>query len=305
MTDDHLRKVNSCFEKFEGLTDDKRRLFRQIQRLQKSVNSAVYAGCISHATTGAKLTKPAVLPTTQEAELTSQMRGLDLERLRMAHRISQISTFDTNNLTKHLAAVLSKRTGTAWLPVRYLLRAETIRRPRVDAYAVIKAESAKLLPGIFDTMTILDKDTVLPPLDSWVKYRESEVGSSLVDQPEYPSIENMENVWMFTSNDFISVGVSERFNAFFNFNGVDSKPFLHLCVGEEYQDLLREVGKLNNVPCYRDYSNPNLPTNHPRDIAICALSELVTARCLRSELSRGADSEFASPVCPKTSQMGE
>lgn len=303
MTDDHLRQVNNCFEKFEELNDDKRRLARQMQRLKKSLNSAVFANCISHATAGVAVAKNSAVPTSQEAELSTQMEGVNGECLRLAHRISQIGTFDTCKLTKHLASVLTKRTGTAWLPVRYLLRAETIRRPRIDAYAVIKAESAKLLPGIFDTMMILDKDTDLPVLDSWVKFRESECGSSLVDVPEYELIENMDNVWMFTSNDFISVGVSDRFNAFFNFNGVDTKPFLHLCVSEEYQDSLRAVGKLNNVPCYRDYSNPDLPTNHPRDIALSALSELVTARYVQSELHSAHDSTASH--CPKPCQMGE
>lgn len=284
MTDDHLRQMDECFKKFDSLTVDRGMLFRQIQSIK---NALVYEQCASHAAGRGGVTGSNSAEARHCAVLCSRLNYVDTARKSAAEQIIRASTFSTPRFTKYLAGVLTKCTGSAWLPVRYLLRADTLRHPRVDAYAVIKVDAVKVLPGIFDTLTLLDEGVELPPLDSWVKFRESELSEDVRLHPDYQVIVNMDNIWMFTSHDFISVGVNERFNAFFNLNGVQNKPFLHLGVGEKYVSALQEVGHTQSMQCYSDYSVPVLPAKHPRDIALDALSDLVDKRFRECKMESG------------------
>lgn len=280
MIDEHLQQVNSYFAQFEILAGSRRKIFRQLQRIPSQSNSSVYDNYIQYASGQ----KAASLPSnTRQSDLNRRLEIVEAQCSVVAEQIAHFGDFETDKLTKYLAGVLTRKTNTPWLPVRYLLHAGTCRQPRIDAYGLIKAEAVKTLPGIPDTMTLLDRKFGLPQLNSWVKFRETECQKAGCLQPEYSSIQNMDNIWMFTSNDFISVGASEQFNAFFNVNGVENKPFLHLYVGARGENSLREIGKIKGLPCYSNYDDPCLPQSHPRNIALNALSQLVSARIERSK----------------------
>ena len=295
MIDENLQQVNSYFSQFEILAGSRRRIFRQLQRTPSQTNTSVYDNCIQYAK-GQKSAQSRI--NTRQSDLTKRLEILDAQCSVIAEQIAHLGDFETDKLTKYLAGVLTRQTGNAWLPVRYLLHAGTCRQPRIDAFGLIKAEAVKTLPGIPDTMTLLDRKFGLPQLTSWVKFRETECQKAGCTQPEYQSIQDMDNIWMFTSNDFISVGASEQFNAFFNVNGVDNKPFLHLYVGAGSENSLREIGKIRGLPCYANYDDPCLPQSHPRNIALKALSQLVSARIEHSK----AGNKFQATTDDHTSE---
>lgn len=261
MTDESSQPFENYFTQFDILMTRRKKIARQMQRVPAKTNpaTAIYA----------------------QDELLCKLNLVDAQCTSVAQQISTAGNFSTDKLTKYLAGVLTRETGVAWLPVRYLLRADSCRRPRVDAYGVIKADAIKTLPGITDTMTLLDRKYGLPPLYSWVKYRETDCEKAGCPKPDYETIENMDNIWMFTSNDFISVGANDDYNAFFDLNEVDDKPFLHLSVAKNRESSLRQMGKLQGLNCYPNYDAPELNENHPRNIALTALSALVSARAER------------------------
>lgn len=272
MIDEFTQQMSGCFTRFEMLMYRRSRIVYQVQRLP-SQQSRVFDNCIRHAQ---GLTAESCANSTND--LLRSLDSINSQCSSIARQFASVGEFDTDKLTRYLAGVLTRETGVAWLPVRYLLRAGSCRRPRVDAYGVIKADAVKTLPGIMDTMTLLDRKYGLPQLSSWVKYRETECEKAGCPKPDYQSIQNMDNIWMFTSNDFISVGANDRFNAFFDLNGITDKPFLHLSVNKNCEKTLREIGKIQGLNCYENYADPELSDSHPRSIALSALSALVSAR---------------------------
>lgn len=287
------QQLNSFFTQFENLMGRRKKLARQVQRLPNQ-QSQVYNNCVRHA----QGRQVVFGDHCQQDDLSQRLAILNSQCSSVAELIVSAGDFSTDKLTKYLAGVLTRKTGVAWLPVRYLLRADACRLPRVDAYGLIKADAIKTLPGITDTMMLLDRKYGLPQLTSWVKFRETECEKLGCLIPDYETIENMDNIWMFTSNDFISVGANERFNAFFDLNGVEDKPFLHLYVTPNCEQPLREIGKIQGLNCYQNYDAPELSETHPHSIVLSALSELVYARVERaSEREQVAEGE--SPSVPE------
>ncbi len=272
-----MQQLNVFFTQFEVLMGRRKRLAGQVQHFP-SQQSQVFENCVRHAQNRQSFASDLY----QQDNLSQRLAVLNSQCSSVAEQFVHAGDFSTDKLTKYLAGVLTRKTGVAWLPVRYLLRADAGRRPRVDAYGLIKADAIKTLPGITDTMTLLDRKYGLPQLTSWVKYRETDCEKQGCPKPDYESIENMDNIWMFTSNDFISVGATDRFNAFFDLNGVEGKPFLHLYVTPNYEQPLREIGKIQGLNCYQNYIAPELSETHPHSIVLSALSDLVDARVERA-----------------------
>lgn len=275
MTDEHLRNVNYYFSVIKSLEQRKQNIIAQLESNEDLMNKATYEACKEYAQFSQFSKQNIDVLQEDRAKLTNCYQEVAREVSECGTRLFNAGEFDTKRLTKYLAGVLTSRTGLKWLPVRYLLKPATSHTPQVEGYGLFMADALLTLPGLTDTMTVLDNN-YMPFNKTLIKYRE---GAGKIT---YTNTENMDNIWMFSSQNFISIGAGERFNAFFNCNTIMDKPYLHLCLNDENVKLLPYIAQEGDL-CYPHYKEPNLPDVHPRQIAGEALADLVDARLSKQD----------------------
>lgn len=278
MADDHKKWINYYFSTIQSLESQKTKLSNEIQRNQALLGEEVFGTCVQHAKRAFAASSSSSALSSKQDILNKRLAEVCAASNSACATLLRAGDFDTKKFTKYLANILSHETENKWLPIRYLLKPATRYTRQVEGYAVLQADALYSLPGLPDTLTLLDHKYHNPLSRSLIKYRES-VNPHAV----YQNVENFDNIWMFTSQNFISIGTEETFNAFVNKNQITNKPFLHVCLDEQNVEVLHNIEKVQNV-CYNNYSEPQLPEAHPRMIAINALTDLINTRLYKREV---------------------
>ena len=284
MADDHLQRINHYFGMIKMLKKYQKDLHQRIKYSEIFLNSPTNSQQINS--------------DAKSQDVVAQREAMQILQSKVDKRIGEFTDtlfrageFDTKKLTKYLANVLTNRTGATWLPIRFLLKPGSCYVPQVEGYGVLLAETLFVLPGLPETLTLLDHKDHTIYEKSVIKYRESSSKPIL-----YENIDSMDHIWMFSSGNFISIGADEKFNAFFNNNHGISKPFLHVCLSEENVQTLHSLEDKSSI-CYGNYSVSDLPETHPRRIAMETIANLVDARIGKIEASQDKQENVEQDDC--------
>ena len=210
----------------------------------------------------------------QAENLSKNEANILCERAKLEAQIYEACRFDTKMLTKDIAHKLTKSTNYTWLPIRFLLRQGTDKIWPREAYGVVQAEALLNIPNIADTITLLHTPYYVCPARYNITHTEKEFPNLTIY--ENVDAKAMNYIWDLGSYSFISIADGREYNAIFDLNRTHDKPFLHLPLNKETQQILRTF-----PPQYKLYSNykvPSIPANHPRAIATKHIAKQVNER---------------------------
>ena len=280
--------INEHLKKIEGLKQTSTQIYNTVkQEKQNYLNNihTLYTQGVSATTPLSTLSNKISLETKKYEANTAKK---SLSNIPVDRQIMQLETefieagqFDSKSLTKFLAAALTNRTNQEWIPIRYLLKEGTLRNPPIEAYAVITVDSLLNFEEMGNTITLLNfHKYYISPNRYGIKYTENEYK----DATPYKNVNNetMQYIWQMSSYNFISISDTNTFNAFFNLNQTQNKPFLHLPLNPIELNILKSFDE--KLPTYSNYSKPQISPTHPRAIANNILAELVNNRLERNYL---------------------
>ncbi len=204
--------------------------------------------------------------------------------------LMQASTFDTRKLTIQLAKHLSKVTDKEWLPIKYVLQPATDTQPQVESYAIILGESFFTIPNLYDFCTILDK----PNKHHKFLYTDYS-GHTKV---KYIDTKSIENIWCFSSHNFINIGTKPQYSALINNNTIKTKPYLHTCLSPKNEDIFYSLGLENTYTTYSSMAEEE----HPRNICMEYVGEKIEKNLYtltRQTNPKNIHSNLKQPKSPK------
>ncbi len=274
-------KIENHLQKLKQFQTGKQRVAAE-QRVNKAQLDAFLHNLYAEQIAG-KVTKEqfrnrlySVLDNYQSATdaLGRNEAKLEVERAKLEAQLFEACQFDTRTLTKEMAVHLTNKTGELWLPIRYLIKKGTDKIWPREAYAVVQAEALLNIPHIADTITLLKTPYYVSPARYNITHTEAEYPKITV----YENVDDraMDYIWDLGSYSFINLADSSKCNALFNLNRTKNKPFLHIPLSKEGEQILSSFD--TEYSMYRNYSAPKISYEHPRAIATRYIERKVNRR---------------------------
>jgi len=288
MTDD-LGNLDNYFSQILSLMKHKKALQKEMSDLEQMIEYQEIKNNFTKQT-GYNSKKERMQQVL--ADLNKKEIFLDDTIQEYCNTVLKAGEFDTRKLTIFLAKNLTEKTHEQWLPIKFLLKPKTSHTEEVHAYGLLMAQCMTTLPYLADTITLLDPE--IPAYRYYLKYTEPQDHKTI----SYTKIDNFENIWCFTSQNMICVGTTPKFNAFFNTNKINSKPFLHLPLnnlGKAVLPVFRE-----DLPRYNKYDIPKLDKDHPRELCMDCLIDLLNKRLGDKEKDYIQNQTSMQPVAQKS-----
>ena len=267
-------KLNAYLDKINLLDNYKKNLQIELQQVEYEKTRTQVQMHKTHK--NSSLDKPTqdILHSLNQREniIQAHLTNISHQEQDLQKELLEASHFKTKNLTQYLAQVLTRETQERWLPIRFLLQTNTAKHQQREAYGVLLAQSLYCLPDLPKTITLLECNDEYCQGRYGLIYKDK-YGQENTEYNEIEDLSILDNIWMFGSQNFICIGAKPNYNALFNINSIDNKPFLHLPLNTNGIMALKTFD--SKYPRFPNYAEPNIPANHPRSIAINTLAHLI------------------------------